>query len=286
VRHRYFASLVPMALTAILLAACAAEADEWHKTYTVSSKPTIQVQTNDGSVHVSTSNGNQIEARVETIGWRIDDSEVRIIERQTGDRIEFEARVPNIHLDFSFKRRALRIELRIPRDADLSVRSGDGSVETSDNIGALDIRTGDGRITVNGAKGDVRISTGDGRITARDLDGRLDASSGDGRIEVEGRLDAVNLKTNDGSIEARLSRGSRIAAPWSLRSGDGRITLRLPDDFQADLDARTGDGGVHVDFPFVETGKRDRSEMRGKLNGGGPLMTVRTGDGSINISKY
>ena len=284
-RNHSLAFLVPVALTTMLVAARIAQADDWHKTYTVSGKATVHVETNDGAVRVSTWDGKQIEARVETVGWKID-SEVRIIERQTGDRLDLEARVPNSNGIFGGGRRSLRIELRIPREADINVHTGDGSVETGNNIGAVDIQTGDGQIIVSGAKGNIRLSTGDGQIQAKGLDGQLTASTGDGQIQVEGRLDSMNLKTNDGSIDARLAKGSRISSSWSVRTGDGSVTLRLPENFQADLDAHTGDGHIKVDFPIVRTGKTGESQLRGKINGGGSLLTVGTGDGSIDILKY
>jgi DUF4097 and DUF4098 domain-containing protein YvlB len=277
----------PAILTAILLAVpLTAHADEWHKTYSVSGKPAVHIQTNDGAVRVTTWDGKQIEARIETVGWRIDDSEVRIIERQTGDRLDLEARVPNVNWNLGFNRRSLRIELRIPREADLNVRTGDGSVETDNNAGIVDIHTGDGHIRISRVKGDVRLSTGDGHIQGTGLDGQLDASSGDGNIQVEGRFDTLNVKTNDGAIDARALKGSRISSSWNFRTGDGAITLRLPDNFQADLDAHTGDGRIDTDFPIATSGRTGRSELRGKLNGGGPALTARTGDGSIHIQKY
>jgi hypothetical protein len=156
VRNRSFAFLVPVALAITLVAARTAQADEWHKTYTVSGKAAVHVETNDGAVRVSTWDGKQIEARVETIGWKIDNSEVRIIERQSGDRLDLEARVPNTNGNFGISRRSLRIELRIPRETDLNVRTADGSVETGNNVGAVDIHTGDGHISVSGAKGEHR----------------------------------------------------------------------------------------------------------------------------------
>ena len=58
---RSFAFLVPVAFTAMLVAARTAQADEWHKTYTVSGKATVHVETNDGAVRVSTWDGKQIE---------------------------------------------------------------------------------------------------------------------------------------------------------------------------------------------------------------------------------
>ncbi len=285
-RQHILSVLIPAAALAILLAAPrAALADEWHKTYTVSGKAAVRVTTNDGAVRIATWDGKQIEARVETIGWRIADNEVRVTERQSGDAVEVEARVPNTQWHMGIDRRSLRIELKIPREADLNVRTGDGSVEVEPIAGTLDVHTGDGHITVSGAKGDIRLSTGDGHIDATGLDGRLDASSGDGRIHVEGRFDLVTLKTNDGAIDARVSDGSKMSAGWSVRSGDGSVTLHLPDGFQADVDAHTGDGRISLDFPLLVSGTFGRSELRGKMNGGGPTLYIRTGDGSIHIQR-
>ena len=269
----------------IVLLAAPLQADDWHKTYTIPGKGTVHVATNDGNIQVSTWDGKQIEVSVETVGWKIADNEVRIIENQIGNRLDLEARVPNINWNIVNNRRSLRIILKIPHDADLNVRTGDGNVETDGNMGATDIRTGDGRITINRSSGNIRLSTGDGNINATGLDGQLDASTGDGTIRVEGRFDSLNLKTSDGTIDALVSRESRLLTGWNVRTGDGTVTLRLPENLQADLDVHTGDGSIRADIPVIVSGKIDRSELRGKLNGGGPALTVRSGDGSINIVK-
>src|SRR5262249_13079707 len=96
----------------LLASAGSAQTDEWHKTYGISGKASVHVETNDGAVRISTYEGKQVEARIETVGWRIDDSGVRIIESQNGDRVNLEARVPNLRWRSGFSRRSLRIELR------------------------------------------------------------------------------------------------------------------------------------------------------------------------------
>ena len=85
-RTRSMALIVPLMLIAALSVVPRAHADEWHKTYNVSGKATVHLETNDGTVRVSTWDGKQIDVRIETVGWKISDSEVRISERQTGDR--------------------------------------------------------------------------------------------------------------------------------------------------------------------------------------------------------
>jgi hypothetical protein len=50
------------------------------------------------------------------------------------------------------------------------------------------------------------------------------------------------------------------------------------------LEVRTGDGHIHLGVPVTVTGAQTDNEVRGKLNGGGPLLSIRTGDGSISVS--
>src|SRR2546425_496191 len=133
-------------------------------------------------------------------------------------------------------------------------RAGEGGrQDPPEGRPALAVSTGDGSITADGLQGEVRLHTGDGSIRATGLDGRLEADTGDGHMDVQGRFDLVDLRTGDGGIEAKVERGSKVAGAWSLRSGDGGITLRLPDDLSADLDAHTGDGNIDLDLQVTRS---------------------------------
>jgi hypothetical protein len=240
-------------------------ADEWSKKFPVSGRPELRVSTGDGSVRVRTWDRREIEARVITTGWKIGPDEVRVVDHQTGDRVELEVRVPNN--GFSFGRRSVSVELEVPRDL------------------MSDIRTGDGSVSLEGVRGETHLSTGDGSINAERIDGSLDARTGDGSMHVVGRFDLLTLQTRDGSIAADVENGSKMNASWSIRTGDGSLRLRLPSNFSADLDVRTGDGSIHSDLPVASTGSHRDNELRGKLNAGGPLLTVHTNDGSVSLER-
>jgi len=75
-----------------------------------------------------------------------------------------------------------------------------------------------------------------------------------------------------------------MQADWRVETGDGSVRLNLPRNLPADLELRTGDGGIRMNLPVSVTGKQSENEVHGKLNGGGRLLTVRTGDGSITVS--
>lgn len=280
-----------------------ASAEEWTKSYAVSGRPQVRIETNDGAVRVSTGDSKQVEFHVEFEGYELNKN-LHVDSRQDGDNVEINARV-NGHWGFSWggKHRTIRIEVRMPRDGDVQVDTGDGSVETQavngrvkihtgDGSvraqavsGSVDIDTGDGSITLDGAKGDIRLHTGDGHIEARNLDGAVDANSGDGHVSISGRLDALNVKTGDGSIDARVQPGSKLSQGWSIRTGDGSVDVVLPPDLQATIDASTNDGHISLGIPVTVEGTFSNSQIHGKMNGGGQSLTIHTGDGSIRLSK-
>ena len=102
------------------------------------------------------------------------------------------------------------------------------------------------------------------------MDGAVEATTGDGRVRVSGKLTEVRARSGDGSIAIEARPGSATEADWDITSGDGRVTLQIPDDFNADLDASTGDGSVHLDGVSVtSTGTMMRNSVRGRVGSGG-----------------
>lgn len=287
-KMRYGQAVLPFFAVAVLAAgamAPAAKAEEWTKSYTVSGRANVHVDTNDGSVRVYTADTKQVEMRVIYNGLTLD-KDFTITTRQDGDRVELSARERNgWHWGFSFHgNRGLRVEVRMPKDADLNVDSGDGSVEAEAIGGNLDIHTGDGHIKVQGAKGQIRLRTGDGSIEGRDLDGKIEADSGDGHITLDGRFDTLNIKTGDGSINAHAQPGSKVLSAWSIHTGDGSVDLTVPSDLNANIDATTNDGRISLGIPVTVEGQFSNSQIHGKMNGGGQPVTIHTGDGSIRLS--
>ena len=280
-----------------------AQAEEWTKSYTISGRANVRVDTNDGSVRIATTDTKQVEFVVDYNGYKLD-KDLHVESRQDGDHVEINARVTG-HWGFSWggNHRNVRIEVRMPKDADLQVDTGDGSVQTQPINGKVkihtgdgsvrceaangdvDIDTGDGSITLEGAKGDVRLRTGDGHIEARNVDGKLDATSGDGHIKIDGRFDALNIKTGDGSIDAHVLPGSKLVSGWNIHTGDGSVDLVLPGELQANIDASTNDGRISLGIPVTVEGTFSTSQLHGKMNGGGQPLTIHTGDGSIRLSR-
>ena len=249
-------------------AAVPARADEWSKTYTLTGKPDLRVETSDANIRVSTWDQSTIEARVTTTRYKIGEGGIRVEEHQNGDAVEISVRYPHGNFSIGFNNHnRVDIEIHMPRE------------------GKVNLRTGDGKIEVAGFKGEMELHSGDGSETLESVDGKLRASTSDGHIRANGRFDEVDVKTGDGGVEVRATAGSSLATGWRLETGDGSVTLEIPEGFAADVDLHTGDGHIDLGMPITTEGKIRQNEIRGKLNGGGNLMTIRTGDGSIHLRK-
>jgi DUF4097 and DUF4098 domain-containing protein YvlB len=261
-----------------------ANAEEWTKSYAVSGRPQLHVSADDASIRITSDDSKQIEIRVAYSGYKLD-RDLHVDGKQDGDRVELMVR-SNTHWNlFGNVSRSIRMEIHMPKNADVQLETGDGSVEASSLLGKVDVKTGDGQIMLNGIQGDIHLRTGDGRIEGRDLDGSLDAATGDGHMNISGRFDSLNLKTGDGSINAQARAGSKIVSGWTVHTGDGSIDLVVPSDLQANIDAKTNDGHISLGIPVTVEGSFSTSQIHGKMNGGGQTLSIQTGDGAIRLSK-
>lgn len=268
-----------------LASAAAARAEEVTKTYQISGHARVHIETDDGSVRVSTGDIKQVEIRVDFTGYKLD-RDLLVNTSQSGDSVDVTAKTrAGSFWNWGVRHTSLRVEVHMPKDADLSVRSGDGAIEVDSINGSVDLTAGDGHITAQSVKGNMRFHTGDGHIDARGLDGQVDASSGDGHIDLEGRFDSLRIRTGDGSVTARAHAGSKVTGAWSITTGDGSVDLEIPGDLQANIEASTHDGHISLGLPITVEGTFSSSRIQGKLNGGGQTVTIRTGDGSIHLNK-
>jgi hypothetical protein len=299
VKHR---SLAVSALMLIAFA-CAANAEEYVKTYPVAHRADVRIHADESSIHVITSDSNQVEFRVRSEGIAALQfgQQVHVDSHQSGDEVELTVKVAR-GITIGFNNRTLKTEVHMPRNADLlidthdgavevasidgniTIRTKDGAIKASQLSGHIELNTGDGGINVDGLKGESRLHTGDGSVDLLNIDGKLQAASGDGSIHVEGRFDSLDISSGDGSVSARVARGSRMSSPWKVRTKDGSVRLALPPDLQANLDVSTRDGHIASDLPVTVHGDIGRSQVQGTLNGGGPLLTVHTGDGAIRLN--
>ena len=292
-------TLCLLASAALAGAACTVDVQGMHgqgvvvreqKSIPLTGAPNVSIRTFNGSIELRSWDRNEIlldiERRAETTA---DARDIEVETSEAGGNVVIEAKQPErrgfvMHMGSS---PGVRMVVTVPRALNLEARTRDGSIDARDLSGRVELRTGDGSVRLQQIDGEITVSTGDGSVSARELGGVVDVNTGDGSVEMSGRFAGLRARTRDGSIGIDALAGSTMQHEWNVTTGDGGVTLRLPPDFNAEVDARTGDGaistaGVEVARPDGERERR-RHMMRGRVGTGGEVVTLRTRDGSIKI---
>ena len=135
----------------------------------------------------------------------------------------------------------------------------------------------------NGVRLD-RITTSNGQIQVRDISGEANIRTSNSPIFLENLKGAVDAETSNGRVDISL----RNAPKNSIRaeSSNGGITVRLPADTGALIDANTSNGSVSSDFNVARNSgdsREARHHLSEVIGGGGPLIDLRTSNGSIKL---
>ena len=294
------ALLVSLAALAVLSAGCVVSVDREgyiqriEKRFTVGAAPAdVRLDTFDGAVEVRSWDRPEVLIQIDERGQdKAAIDRIEVVAQQTGNTIEVAIRHPGrttfVGVGF-FVSTSAKLIASVPRNTNLNIRSGDGSVMVERVTGTLDILTQDGSIRATETGGELVAETHDGSIQIDDVTGRVEARTGDGSVRLSGTPGAVRVRSGDGSVVLRIRRGAVMTGDWVVDTGDGSVSVELPEGFAALIEADPGsDGRVRSDLKLdnVAGGTRDSRAMTGVLGRGGRSLTIRTGDGTIRLTNY
>ncbi|HTM27709.1 MAG TPA: DUF4097 family beta strand repeat-containing protein [Vicinamibacterales bacterium] len=260
------------------------------KRFTLAGTPDLHLTTFDGAIDVrSGDDAGIVIVEIEKRGPTQEAIEsLKIETKQDGNRIDIEVKRPAHEVVFfgiGHMTPNAKLIVTMPKAGNIVAKSGDGSIRVDGIRGRLELRTGDGAIRGSDIGGQMTLVTGDGSVMLSGTEGDLDVDTGDGSVSVAGKLATLKLNTGDGSVTFHADPGTTMKDDWSITTGDGGVSLYLPTDFGAELDAHTGDGRIRNELQISTVGGRDdsRRTLKGRLGSGGKTLHVRTGDGSIRL---
>lgn len=151
-------------------------------------------------------------------------------------------------------------EIEAPLDTRLRSKTGLGDLRVEGLHGTVNAETDAGKVTISAITGDVRANTGLGDVTIRDVTGTLRADSAAGTVSADGEPRGI----------------------WRLTTVLGDVRVHLLGQSGIDLHAETGLGDISCAFSLPVQGTVSH-ELRGKLRGGGHVVELKSGAGSIRI---
>jgi hypothetical protein len=274
------------------------------RTLQVSGPVDLEVLTHSGDVTVRAGGSGSV-----VIHGKIYVGDRWLMGKRQGDVEEIEQHPPirqegnSIHIDYlNVHDISVDYEITVPADTTIRTHSGSGDQVIEGTHGNVDVQTGSGDVRLTNLTGEVRLQTGSGDVRGREISGPVRGGAGSGDIEIEetgsGDLD---LHTGSGNITVRGIQGAfhgeagsgditaegTQSGAWEIHTGSGNVHVRLPGNAAFDADVSTSSGTIDVNSPIEMTVQGRVNEMRkqihGKVHGGGPLLTVRTGSGDIHI---
>ncbi len=303
-------------LTAGLLAALSSPAHAKierlvEKTFSVTPGGTLRIETEGGSIRVQTSTDSVVkitakekiradsEAEADELLKKLDltieaqGSDVTAIakyERPTGLRwgntpvqVDFIVSIPT---RFAADLKTSGGDIVVgDLDGKIRARTSGGDVRLGKISGEINASTSGGNMELAEGRSETKLSTSGGNIALGRVAGPTEVSTSGGDIKAAEVENIFTAKTSGGNVTATFVGGLRGDSLLSTSGGRVKASVEPATGFQ--LDASTSGGAVKADglTITIEKGGAGKSRLAGAVNGGGPLLKLRSSGGDIVITR-
>jgi hypothetical protein len=130
----------------------------------------------------------------------------------------------------------------------------------------------------------LSLRSTNGGIAIRDVDGDVEFKTVNGGVKLVNLAGDVKGRTSNGGVDVDLDGPGWRGAGLNVETSNGGVHLRIPEQYSAQLETGTVNGGFNIDFPLAVQGRIDR-EISATLGAGGAPIRVRTHNGGVRVSK-
>jgi hypothetical protein len=189
----------------------------------------------------------EVEGTLVTKGIDEDDLEefknkyVRLKLEQDGKKARLISEIKSSSISSLFKRKEARINLdvRIPKNLDLEIDDGSGSIEVSGVNGNVEVDDGSGSIEIVNIKGWVNIDDGSGSTIVENIGGKVKINDGSGTVKITDVGGDVDVDDSSGTVSIYNIQGSVV-----VDDGSGGIVI---DGVDKDVYIKnSGSGGITI----------------------------------------
>ncbi len=222
---------------------------EWTKTYTLSEGGALEIDTTNGEVDITPSDGSTVSVVAEKIAHASTEAAAKdaaaaipIKESVSATRIQLDARMEGT---FTGGDREVKFHIKAPSWAAVTINATNAEISVRDMTGDLHVETTNGQITGSGLAGTTSVETTNGEVT----------------------LDFVKIP----------------ASGITCSATNGEITVGIPKDGNARIAAEVTNGDISTENLTLHDTKDTRKSLDAVLNAGGPAIKIETTNGGIKI---
>ncbi|MBP6863736.1 MAG: DUF4097 family beta strand repeat protein [Candidatus Didemnitutus sp.] len=171
----------------------------------------------------------------------------------------------------------------VPRSYNLGLTTSGGDIGVESLQGQVKARTSGGDLNFARIDGELEARTSGGDIEVESARGPTEVSTSGGNIRIEAATELVSATTSGGNV--RVSLAGPLQRDAFVSTSGGNVVVRVPAAAGFQLDARTSGGNVKAAGLTLQIGDGGigKSRLAGAVNGGGPVLKLRTSGGDITL---
>lgn len=262
--------------------------DTIRKSYDVRPGGWLKIESERGSIEVSTSGSNKVDIEViRDVDTFSDDEAREILDnfeiefRQSGNDILIQAKFLKKYTSFWDQiRNRLKIKfiVTVPKKFNVDLLTAGGSISVDDLegevkshtsggslhfgniIGPVYGKTSGGSITLEGCEGNAEVRTSGGSITIGNVNGDVLARTSGGSIKIQEAQGTVDAVTSGGSIKVQEVMGTINAT-----TSGGSITASITRQPASDCALKTSGGGITLNMAEGISANLDAKTSGGRV---------------------
>jgi hypothetical protein len=131
---------------------------------------------------------------------------------------------------------------------------------------------------------DLELTSVNGPVSLSGTEGRVRLSTENGPVSVVDAAGSVTARTQNGPLDVRLSGSSWTGEGLDAETVNGPLVLRIPAEYDAQLEAGTTNGPLDLEYPLTVQG-RMHHRIDATLGNGGAPVRARTTNGPATVRK-
>jgi DUF4097 and DUF4098 domain-containing protein YvlB len=276
-----------MMILAALFAAALPLQQQTDTTVAVRSGARLDIEAIAGSATVRTWDRDAVRVRASH------DAGTRVVVRQSQAGVRVESRSPGRTLP------QVRYEVTVPRSFSVTIEGMNLSADVQGVTGDVSIENMEGTITVRSVTGRVTLESVSGEMLVQDVSGAVTASSVNQNIRLDRVRGDVVVEAVNGSVSMRGIDAARVRAAtvngiieydgtihdggsYTLKTHNGRITMSVPEQANANIAVSTRTGTVETTFPVSLSSTRN-DQHRIRLGSGSATVDLQSYNGTVRL---
>ena len=134
---------------------------------------------------------------------------------------------------------------------------------------------------------DLSLKANNGGLTISDVRGQIHFDANNGGVHLKRVFGDVSGATVNGGIQVELAGAIWDGRQMELSTHNGGVTVTMPAQYSARIQAETGMGRIQSDFPVPAqnspSGRNQRLDFN--VGAGGPPIHITTGNGGIRLKR-